>query len=391
MRAPGPDGGRPRRGSALLRSLLPLAALLTLMGCGGCSPLYVLRSAYEETRILLARQSIEDLIENPELDPETRRKLELVLQVRRFAEAELGLHVGEAYASFSIVPPGALLHVVSAAEQTQLVPYTWWFPIVGSVDYKGYFELAEAEEEAQRLRSERYDTWVRPSAAFSTLGWFDDPVLSTWMRAGDVRIAELLIHELLHRTYYVSGHTDFNESLATFVGHRGAIAFFVARDGAEADTTQRAIADWQAALAESRLWGGAVARLEALYARGAAGDLPREQILADRQRIFTALEIGEDADVEAATPPGPVTVVPPPAGAAASSRPLARRRTPSPLNNAVILANYTYLKDLHLFEQVYDEAGGLSAAIAHIRELTEDAEDPFAALAAARGTSGTAG
>ena len=159
-----------------------------------------------------------------------------------------------------------MLHVVSAAERTRLEPYEWWFPIVGSVDYKGYFELADAQAEASRLSGEGYDIYVRPSVAFSTLGWFDDPVLSSWLRADPVRIAELLIHELLHRTWYVSGETAFNESLATFVGHVGAVEFFRAHDGAEAATTQRAVAAWQETLTDSRQWAAAVAELKELYA-----------------------------------------------------------------------------------------------------------------------------
>src|SRR5262249_45036971 len=140
--------------------------LSSLVGCGGCSPTYVVRSAYEEGRILLARQSIDALLARPELDPETRAQLELVLAIRRVAADDLALKVGDAYASFSIVPPGALLHVVSAAERTRLEPYVWWFPIVGDVDYKGFFELPDAQAEAERLGHDGYDTYVRPSVAF---------------------------------------------------------------------------------------------------------------------------------------------------------------------------------------------------------------------------------
>jgi predicted aminopeptidase len=360
----------------LARCAVLLGVLSSLVGCGGCSPLYVLRSAYEEGRILLARQSIERLLERPELDPETRAKLVLVLAVRRFADQSLGLEVGDAYASFSIVPPGALLHVVSAAERTRLEAYTWWFPIVGSVDYKGYFDEPDARAEAARLQGDGYDTWVRPSVAFSTLGWFDDPVLSSWLRADPVRIAELLIHELLHRTWYVSGQTEFNESLATFVGHVGAIEFFRARDGEDADTTRRAVAAWQEALAESRLWTAAVAELEALYDASEREDRPLAEVLAAREKIFRAIERGEAAGA-AAFP-----------AVAAGGQPVPRRRTPIPVNNAVILANYAYLKELAAFAAVYREAGSeLRAAIARLREITDGADDPFAALAAAAGTA----
>lgn len=367
-------------------------ALSCLVGCGGCSPLYLARSGYEEARILLARQSIESLLKRPELDPETRAKLELVLAVRAFAARDLGLDVGDAYASFSIVPPGALLHVVSAARRTKLEPYEWWFPIVGSVDYKGYFELEDAQAEAKRLDDDGYDTYVRPSVAFSTLGWFDDPVLSSWLRADPVRIAELLIHELLHRTWYVSGETAFNESLATFVGHVGAVEFFRAHDGAGAATTERAEKAWRQSLAESGQWAAAVAELKALYKDSAREERPVDEILAARSAIFARLqktEAGQGAApppaavspaLAAASPAAPPSPTPPPAATAASGPPPPGRR-PVTLNNAVILANYAYMRDLGAFDRIYVAAGSdLRAAIARLREVTRDAADPFAAV-----------
>ena len=376
----------------VFRAVLVAVALSGIVGCGGCSPAYIARSGWEEARILLARQSIEGLLERPELDPQTRAKLELVLAVRKFAERDLGLDVGDAYASFSIVPPGALLQVVSAAKKTQLVAYEWWFPIVGAVDYKGFFELADAQAEAARLDGEGYDTYVRPSVAFSTLGWFDDPVLSSWLRADPTRIAELLIHELLHRTWYVSGQTAFNESLATFVGHVGAYEFFRAHDGPEAPTTQRAAQAWRDALAESKQWAAAVAELKALYADAARDGRPVDDVLAARAAIFARLQKTE-AGQGAAPPPSAVS----PAAAAAASRPTpvpepgAPMPSPSPtpppgrrpvtLNNAVILANYAYMRDLTDFDRILVASGGdLRAAVARLREIVDGADDPFAAL-----------
>lgn len=372
----------PERRGATARGAVLAAALSFLVGCGGCSPTYVLRSGWEEARILLARQSIEAALERPDLDPDTRAKLELVLAVRRFAADGLGLDVGEAYASFSIVPPGALLQVVSAAERTRLEAYTWWFPIVGDVDYKGFFELPDAEAEAERLQAEGYDTYVRPSIAFSTLGWFDDPVLSSWLRSDPVRIAELLIHELLHRTWYVSGETAFNESLASFAGHVGAIEFFRAHDGPSAPTTVRAEEAWRDALRDAALWASAVAELKSLYAISAAEERPLEQILDDRKVIFERLRrevAASSAQGQAATSPLPTpTPVPVPTATPAPTR------RPITLNNAVILANYAYMRDLSAFDRLYVASGSdLRATIARLRQITDGADDPFAAVAAA--------
>jgi len=323
-----------------------LAILLSLVGCGGCSPSYVLRSAWEEGRILLARVPIDEVLERPDLAPDVRKRLELVLAVRRFAAEHLRLDVGGAYSAYSVVPPGALLHVLSAAEQTHLVPYTWWFPIVGDVTYKGFFEEAEAREAAAALEAEGYDTWLRGTIAFSTLGWFDDPVLSSWMRSDETQLAELVIHELLHRTVYIPGETAFNESFASFVGYRGAIEFFAARDGVDAETTRRAREAWRRTQARSVKWEDAGERLKRLYADAEREKWPRETTLARRREIFDELKPPED------------------------------------INNAVILAQLAYQQHLDRFEKAFSRSGeDLGRTIEWVSETVRGSDQPFTALA----------
>src|SRR5690606_4806050 len=142
--------------------------------------------------------------------PDVRRKLELVLQARAFADSQLGLAVGESYTTYSWVDSDTLLMVLSAARKDRFVPYTWWFPIVGRVPYKGFFNFNEAYQEARELEAEGYDTHVRPSAAFSTLGWFNDPVLNTVLRYDDVSLVSTVVHEILHNSIFVPGKVGFN-------------------------------------------------------------------------------------------------------------------------------------------------------------------------------------
>ena len=144
----------------------------------GCSSGYVVRAAYEEARLLWRRQPIEHVLAGS-LDPDTRAKLELTLAVRHFAKDTLGLSVGGSYKSLATVDPSQIVHVVSAAPRDHLVPYPWWFPVVGRVPYRAYFAADAADAFAADLEREGYDTDVRPAVAFSTLGWFDDPLLST--------------------------------------------------------------------------------------------------------------------------------------------------------------------------------------------------------------------
>jgi predicted aminopeptidase len=237
-----------------------------IFSLSACSPTYVLRAGYEEAKILWRRQPIQTMLQRADLDSDTRAKLELVLAVRAFAADALHLEVDGSFASFARVDANQVVYVVSAAYRTRLEPYTWWFPIVGRVPYKGFFSKSSAEAEAACLEREGYDTSMRPSAAFSTLGWFADPLLSNLLRYDRVTLANIIIHELLHNTIYVAGHADFDESFANFVGTQGAMLFFAARD--EAPALQQATAAWDDTLLFSDFLDRFTTHLRELYDSG---------------------------------------------------------------------------------------------------------------------------
>jgi len=263
------------------RRAAPLAAAALALALQGCATGYVMRAAYEEARLLLRREPIAARLADDRLDATTRAKLELVLAVRQYAADILGLRAGGSYTSIAAIEGSQVIHVVTAAPRDRLVPYLWWFPIVGAVPYRGYFDLADAEAEAAELRWEGYDTLVRPAVAFSTLGWFDDPLPSTLLRQDEARLAETVIHELTHNTLYVPGAAAFNESFATYVGLRGAEGFFAARG--EARQAARCAARLADALTFSAFLADAIARLDAAYARGIDA-AARQELLAGVQR-----------------------------------------------------------------------------------------------------------
>src|ERR1700741_2856883 len=171
------------RGAAMgwLRATNRAAALAAVLAAGlaSCSPGYVLRGAWEEGKILGRRRPIVQVIADPRQTPETRRKLQLVLAAREFGRDALGERVGESYTLYAEKESDTLATVLSAAYRDRFAAKTWWFPIVGSVPYKGFFHEEDARREAARLEAEGYDIYMRPTSAFSTLGWFNDPVLST--------------------------------------------------------------------------------------------------------------------------------------------------------------------------------------------------------------------
>src|SRR6476660_8137041 len=145
----------------------------------GCSPLYVLRAAYEEGKILWRREPITDFVDKADVQADAQEKLKLVLAVRKYARDVLKFNVGGSYASYSRVDRPDLTYIVMAAPKTELKPYTWWFLIIGNVPYKGFFSRPEAEAEIARLKAEGYDTTLRTSAAFSTLDGSTTPFYRT--------------------------------------------------------------------------------------------------------------------------------------------------------------------------------------------------------------------
>ncbi len=323
---------------------------------------FVLRAGYEEARILLARRSLVELLDDPDLDEARRAMFRLVLDVRDFAADSLGLAAGDTYTTYSDVGRDTLVLVVTAARRDTLAPYTWRYPIVGEVPYKGFFDFDAALRTAERLERSGYDIYVRPSAAFSTLGWFNDPLLSTALDRGPGSLAELVIHEIAHNTLYVPDATPFNESFALFVGYRGAEAFFLGRGDTVRAERIRAI--WRDQTRLSDFYAGIVTELEALYARG----LPPDAREHERLQVFSRAQgrllgpLAKELEVfDAAS--------------------VAER----PLNNASLLAFRIYLTDVDLFDRVLVERGGdLRRTVGLIRAAMDDrgGRDPFEVVAA---------
>ncbi len=335
--------------------------LLFAFALSGCSPTYVLRAGYEEAKILWRREPIERVLQRPDLDVDTRAKLEMVLDAREFAQQTLHLRAGGSFATYARVDADQVVYVVSAAQRLRLEPYTWWFPIVGRVPYKGFFSKSAAEEEAAALEHAGYDTDVGPSVAFSTLGWFADPLLSNLLRQDRAILASIIIHEILHNTTYLAGRADFDESFATFVGDRGAIAYFTTRSDSAA--AARATAVWEDGLRFSDFLGGFVARLRQAYAGGIT--------LAERQRLF---EAGQEEFRHL-----PMTTW--------MYSDFATRT----LNNAIILHHLMYAERLRMFEALFQQQrGDLGRTIAIVLDaIHKEKGDPFAAVQATLGESGT--
>jgi predicted aminopeptidase len=205
--------------------LIVIFFFVGLFSITSCRPPYLIKAAYLQSKILLKRQAIEKAIQDKTLTQEQRDKLQLILQARSFAQ-ERGLAIGKAYTTFSSLNQKTLSWVVAACKKDSLVPHFWWFPIVGSVPYKGFFEEDDARKEAENFSKQGYDVLVRPVDAFSSLGWFNDPVISPMLLNSEAELVNTILHETFHRTFWLKDNVDFNESAANFVGNSEAVIFF---------------------------------------------------------------------------------------------------------------------------------------------------------------------
>ena len=184
----------------------------------GCETVHFYsQAASGQLKILAGRKPIQRLVADEQTDPKLRRQLQLVQSIRAYAGAELHLPVGTAYSEFTQLEGEYPLWNLIAAPEFSLSPKRWCYPIAGCASYRGYFDKADAQAHAGRLRAEGFDVYLGPVPAYSTLGWFDDPVLSSFVDWKPSRLANLLFHELAHRRVYIAGDTRFNESFATAV------------------------------------------------------------------------------------------------------------------------------------------------------------------------------
>ena len=192
-----------------------LLAFLT-MGLTGCSTAkYYSHAVVGHLQLTTGLTPIGKVIEQDETNKELRRQLELVAELRDFAENKLSLDVGKAYSKYKHLDRSAAVWVVYAAPRFSTKLQTWKYPIVGEYQSKGFFKERMAKEYSAELQSQGFDVYLGEAIAYSTLGWFSDPLLSSFLDDSDEELAETLFHELTHRTYYLKGDTMFNESFAT--------------------------------------------------------------------------------------------------------------------------------------------------------------------------------
>lgn len=211
---------------ALTRVLLGVA-LLSLGGCASFD--YYLQAAHGQFEIWQRQRPISHWLEQPDTPTALRAKLALVERARRFAATQLALSDHGSYHSYADLGRDYVVWNVFAAPELSLTPLSACYPLIGCVDYRGFFCEARARLHAATLQARGYDTFVGGVAAYSTLGWLNDPVLNTVLRRDDVHLVDIIFHELAHQRLYIANDTTFNESFAMAVARAG-VARWLADD-----------------------------------------------------------------------------------------------------------------------------------------------------------------
>jgi len=356
------------RPAILAGTLIP--AVLLVFSCSGCSPVYVARAGWTEAKILAGRRPISEVLEDPDTDEATRHKLLLARQARAFAIHMMELDAGDSYTTFTRVDDEVLAWILSAAYQDRLESRTWWFPIVGRVPYRGYASRGAAEKAERKLAEEGLDTYLRPTSAFSTLGWFSDPLLSTLLAYEDVEFVATVLHELSHNHLWVKGQARFNESYATFVGQVGAIEFFCGprETPSDPDNCRKARIRWSEYQTFSSFLDRFVEDLQAIYQRE---DLTPSEKVEMRDSLHLATR-----DHYAALPDS------------SGSFRLVSSFVNAPLNNAILMGRMLYYHRLPGFQNLLEAQGGdLKATITTLAMGAKEVEDPFELLPESSGQS----
>lgn len=273
-----------------LKLLLAVSIAGLLVSCETVN--YYTQAARGQLAILAAREDILQLLDDPGLDPQLRDKFTAVLSIRDFAQAELHLPVANNYLTYVDVAREHVVWNVFAAPEFSVEPVSWCYPIAGCVSYRGYFSEAAALRYAEGLAAQNYDVYTGGVDAYSTLGWFDDSLLSTVSDRPDYQLAALIFHELAHQIVYVSGDTTFNESFATAVERAGLRRWLLNGERgdilAQAETERRRQERFVALVSQSR------EQLKALYLLDESDDSKRQrkaQILQQLRADYAALQL----------------------------------------------------------------------------------------------------
>ena len=196
--------------------------------------------------LLSRRVSIEKALEKYDFSEEEKKKLKLVSEIKAFAREKLKMNIDkDVYSSYVQLDRPYVTYLLRVSSTYELKAYQWDFPVLGSVPYKGFFNKEKAIEEAQSFSKEKYDVYLRGVSAYSTLGWFEDSILSSMLSYKESDFVVTIFHELVHTVLFFKDHIDFNERFAEFLGRKAALSFYLDKEGPDSETVKTMLGEWE--------------------------------------------------------------------------------------------------------------------------------------------------
>lgn len=331
--------------------------LISLTGCGNL--FYLTKLGWHQGSITFHSVPVQEILQDEAINAGVKERIRFIQEVKRYGEERLGLERTKSYSKF-FEAKGPILYVVTASEKDRLQLYSWDFPIVGRVTYKGFFTQEGALEEEGYLREKGFDTFVQPSSAYSTLGWLKDPIFSSMLKSDDASLSNLILHEMAHATVYFRGETSLNEQVATFIGNRGAIDFLTEKYGPESKEVIEAIRIQEDDLLFARWIDRSCQRLSNLYGK----EISRDEKLKEREEVFQSIKQEfKEINVRFKTD-------------------YYKNFEKVDINNAVLLAFHRYVDQLEKFQTLFERLGwNLRMVTAFFKEIRSTKGGPTAFLA----------
>ncbi len=332
-----------------------IGVLLALILFGsGCKLTYLIHAAAGQFRLITDSIPLKEALEGDSLDSLQKERLLLVPRIKEFGERELGLKKTENYQTVFLNSPQRPIYTISASPKDRLTRKTWWFPVVGDMPYLGFFDKEKAEAERKDLLDKDLDVTLGMADAYSTLGWFEDPVTLNLLNGSTVGLVETILHEMTHTTLYLKGQGEFNEGLAVLVGKVGAMRFLETTYGPAHPFTIEA----KEGIEDEAVFSGFLAtlfeRLELLY----NSPIGYQEKLVQREKVFS----------EALVAFGQV------------AKTLKTRRFihfgSRGLNNAYLMSVGLYHRNFHFFESALKRHGSsIRNMLGFFKDLSEEKDD----------------
>lgn len=346
--------------SLVLGLTLPVVLLLGSAASSETRVGYLARQAYFQGELLWGRVPIEEARHTGGFTADQQARFDLVPEIQRFG-AEIGLASSDNYTTIN--PEwDRTIYNLSASDPVSFRARTWSFPVVGTVPYLGFFRAEDAQARERKLTSEGWDVYVRTAGAYSTLGWFQDPLLPHMLGWSEDALANTLLHELAHATLWIPGSVQFNESYANFVGNEAELRYLASRYGEDSPRVRQELSKREDSDKYRQLLHEVYVTLDEVYEDP---DLTRAEKLREKEVVLAALPT-RIAELDLQHP-----------------EPYLRAARRGPWNNARLAQFRTYNSSHVYFAALLQREGGdLRAFVERLRVVTDGAEDPYAALVA---------